>query len=182
MMDVAGGGGGGSGTGSGSTSAHRVSRSGSVTSAPGTPNSKTQPGYLAENWHMLTTALEQAARNRDALLTSRSSSSSIGGDGSSPSLSRSNSNGSQQQAKGRERATSFSSDSEQERLSEEQRIKSPQHQVFAKKRLSHYDEYQRLQEWRRTHPDEDEDEDEEDGEEGGKDGGGGSSTAMQGTK
>ena len=45
-----------------------VSRANSVSSAPGTPyQKKGEPGYLAEHWHVLTSALEKAARNRDAL-------------------------------------------------------------------------------------------------------------------
>jgi hypothetical protein len=77
----------------------------------------------------------------------------------------------------RERATSFSSDSELERMTEEKRIKSPQHKAFAQKRLSHYDEYKKLQEWRQAHEDEDEEEGEgEDGGEGMGDGSGGSSS------
>jgi len=54
-------------------------------------------------------------------------------------------------------------------MTEEKRIKSPQHKAFAQKRLSHYDEYKKMQEWRQAH----EDEDEEEGEGGGEGGGGG---------
>ena len=55
-------------------------------------------------------------------------------------------------------------------MTEEKRIKSPQHKAFAQKRLSHYDEYKKLQEWRQAHEDEDEEEGEGGGE-GGKEGG-----------
>eukprot|EP00624_Nannochloropsis_granulata_P000947 evm.model.NODE_14129_length_13447_cov_24.871868.4 len=150
---------------------HRVSRSGSVCSGPGTPSDaakKSQPGYLAENWQALTTALEQAARNREALISRSSSSSSSasgsggGGESFSPSMSRS---GSSSSSSRRERATSFSSDSEFERLAEEKRIKCPEHKAFAQKRLCHYDEYKRLQEWRQAHEREEEEEEEEEDKE-----------------
>ncbi|TFJ80019.1 hypothetical protein NSK_008577 [Nannochloropsis salina CCMP1776] len=151
---------------------NRVSRSNSVSSAPGTPSQiakKSQPGYLAENWQELTTALEQAAQNREALRQARGSSSAVSdaggkGDGQSPSMSRSGSGSSQRS--GKDRSASFSSDSGHDRASDDRLMKSPQHAAFAKKRMSHYDEYKRLQEWRKAHEGEEEEDEEEKEEKG----------------
>ena len=130
-------------------------------SGAGTPNlKKADASYLAENWDVLTSALEAAANKRtsstlssSALSSSALSSSSSLGGGASSSMddsgcsnrsSRSTHFADEEPYVRRHRA-SFSSDSEADRLSEEQHFQSPAHAEFAKKRISHYNEYQRLQ-------------------------------------
>lgn len=112
---------------------------GSVGSGAGTPNAKKGgPGYLAEHWETLTSALEAAASNqngstgeaRGSLDESSSSHASCQGGGGSLSSTTSN------------RRASFSSEDPTCSV----KPKTPVEQKkFQAKRLSHYDEYKKLQ-------------------------------------
>jgi hypothetical protein len=100
-----------------------------VGSGAGTPNCGKGPGYLAENWDALTSALEAAAKRND---------------GRSPGGRRASfSDDSEGSGSRRGRRASFSD--EEAGAGEEAKKDPAKAKKFAEKRHNHYDEYARLQ-------------------------------------
>jgi hypothetical protein len=119
-------------------------------SGAGTPNTKKGgPGYLAEHWETLTSALEAAASNQSRNTSLRLRAGSMDDSGSSQASTThgggSGASSEPSSANTTHRRTSFSNRAVEATEADSKPRTPVEQKKFADKRLNHYDEYKRLQ-------------------------------------